>query len=358
MFRYYSTFNLIAEVEKELQRAQYLVQLLIDEYDFHYLGDALIQAANRGVNIEIGIIASSDKKTMKLVHLSKTLIDCGVEIYWCIEQETFTREDYFALFDKSYVITKIKQNESKSEETIFRQINDLFNAIIERSEMLKLLSGPIEISFAANESILYENQSFFLSWDVKNAHDVSIEPDFLNLSRKNRLELVAVDDKKYTLTAKNKDSVAQKSIFIKVIKELEIKFRVEGFDEILKEFVDLSPLKTEYSSDQSYAVYRGQKIKMSWSITSIGKLTETILGNMPLKGKHEFEVFSEEEFNFTFKSLQKSQFNKLSFYPFDSERIMSAVSKCEEVNFEEVSCQPHKNLIQKLVYFIQDLLRM
>lgn len=358
LFRHYSTHNLISEIERELKRSQHLVQLLIDEYDFHYLGNFLITSAGRGLSIEIGVISSTDKKSMKFFNLSKTLIDLGVEIYWCLEQEIFNDEDYFALFDKSYVLTKNNINESLSEELIFKQHNDLFNAICSKSEKLNLNSGPIEISFQADESILYKNQTYVLAWDVKNAHEISIDSIGEDLSAKDSIELLGTEDIKYTLVAKNKDTISKKSVFVKVIKDTELKFYSEGYDEILKDFVSLNPIANTDIYSENFAVYRGQKIKISWSINVIGKLIETNIGNMPLKGTHEFEVYAQEEFCFTFKTLQSTQFKKIIFHPFDSEGVMNALSNDEIIDFEIDSLQKEKSLLQKLLSFLRQFLKL
>ena len=73
MFRFFQSYDLTSEIEKELNRIQYLAQILVDEYDLYILAKSIIDALENGINIEIVIISTSDKKSMKLVNLCKRL---------------------------------------------------------------------------------------------------------------------------------------------------------------------------------------------------------------------------------------------------------------------------------------------
>ena len=81
MSRFYHTYDLNSEVEKELLRASHLAQILIDEFDLFVISKALFRALDREVNIEIIIISNTQNKSKKLVNLSKRLIDQEVSIF-------------------------------------------------------------------------------------------------------------------------------------------------------------------------------------------------------------------------------------------------------------------------------------
>ena len=105
MFRFYHTFDLNSEIEKELLRASHLAQILIDEIDLFMLSKTLFKAIDNGVFIEIVIVSESNNKSMKLVNLCKRLIDQEVSIYWKLDEKLFTKKDFFAIFDKQYLIS-------------------------------------------------------------------------------------------------------------------------------------------------------------------------------------------------------------------------------------------------------------
>ena len=76
---------------------------------------------------------------MKLVNLCKRLIDQEVSIFWKMDSELFTREDYFAIFDKEYLICGAEQAEFEYPETLLRSKNDYFNGLANSAQRTNLL---------------------------------------------------------------------------------------------------------------------------------------------------------------------------------------------------------------------------
>ena len=113
MFRFFFTYDLIFELDKELKRDHKIVQLMVDEYDLFLLSKSLLNGIEKNMVVEIVIISTSNKKSMKLVNLCKRLIDLDVEIYWKLDKTLFVKEDYFAIFDKEYLISKESSLNSK-----------------------------------------------------------------------------------------------------------------------------------------------------------------------------------------------------------------------------------------------------
>ena len=93
MFRFYYSYDLISELEKELQRDHKMVQLMIDEYDLFLLSKALFEGVSNELTAEVVVVSTSHKKSMKLVNLCKRLIDMNVEIYWKVDKNLFVKED-------------------------------------------------------------------------------------------------------------------------------------------------------------------------------------------------------------------------------------------------------------------------
>lgn len=129
MFRSYSTYDLISELEKELLRDHRVVQLMIDEYDLFLLSRVLFEAIENELSIEIVVISTNHKKSMKLVNLCKRLIDLNVQIYWKVDKNLFVKEDYFAIFDKEYLISKREQPNFEDIDGLIRFKNDFFNGL-------------------------------------------------------------------------------------------------------------------------------------------------------------------------------------------------------------------------------------
>ena len=113
---------------------------------------------------------------MKLVNLCKRLIDLNVQIYWKVDKNLFVKEDYFAIFDKEYLISKREQTSFEDIDGLIRFKNDLFNGLSLDSKKLTMFDGDIQIEFDSDRSIIYPREEVVLRWDVLNAHEVEIEP--------------------------------------------------------------------------------------------------------------------------------------------------------------------------------------
>ena len=100
---------------------------------------------------------------------------------------------------------------------------------------------------------------------------------------------------------------------------------MDVYDPILKDFIAIQPTLTEQGL---FAAYLNQRIKLTWNIPIMGKLSESNLGKLPLEGSHEFILNQNETFLFTFKSINKTQTKKISFKCFYDESFF-------EENLEE-----------------------
>ena len=348
MFRYYYTNDLISELEKELLRDHSIVQLMIDEYDLFLVSKSLFKAVEEGISIEIVVISTSNKKSMKLVNLCKRLIDLNVQIYWRIDKDLFVKEDYFGIFDKEYLISKREQPNFDDAEGLIRFKNDFFNGLALDSKKLSMFDGDIQIEFESNRSIIYPNEEIELSWEVLNAHEVQIEPLDKKFESKGVQNILIDEDTKFTLTAKNKGNIQKKTVFVRVLKIKEIHFDVEVLDPIIKEYIAINSSSIE---DERYAVYLGQRVKISWNIKMIGKLIESKLGNLPLSGFHEFEIFKDTKFNFIFKSLKSSQSKNISLHCFKDSSLFREIET--EDSIKKVK---KKSFTENFLYLVKDFL--
>ena len=332
MFRYYYTNDLISELEKELLRDHSIVQLMIDEYDLFLVSKSLFEAVEEGISIEIVVISTNNKKSMKLVNLCKRLIDLNVQIYWRIDKDLFVKEDYFGIFDKEYLISKREQPNFDDAEGLIRFKNDFFNGLSLDSKKLSMFDGDIQIQFESNRSIIYPKEEIVLSWEVLNAHEVQI--------------ILIDEDTKFTLTAKNKGNIQKKTVFVRVLKIKEIHFDIEVLDPVINEYITINSSSIE---EERYAVYLGQKVKISWNIKMIGKLIELKLGNLPLSGFHEFEIFKDTEFNFIFKSLKSNQRKNISLHGFKNSSLFREIES--EDSIKKIK---KKSFIENFLYLVKD----
>lgn len=359
MFRFFNTNDLISEIKKELDRAQYSTQIYIDEFDLYMLSSELLKALDNNLNIEIIIVSKSNKKTMRLVNLCKRLIDLDANIYWKVNSSINHINNYFAIFDKQYLISGFKEAPEGSAEEFVRNKNDFFNTLAIESNKMMLLSGDIDLNFNINKTIISKNEEVQLSWNTQNAHYINIIPDIGLVDASGSINLVVKKDTKFTIEAKNKDERIKKSVFIKVLKDKELEFEVDVFDTILKDYISIFPSDNHRDN---YGVYLGQQVRISWSINFSGKLKEASIGELPLEGNFVFECKGDKIFIFSFISLANKKIKKIVFHSFLNNEIPVELyiekedTESEMLELEEASTSIKKeiplNLIQKLRKFI------
>jgi hypothetical protein len=319
LFKFYTTHDIISEINLQILRSEYSLQLLVEHNDLFFLSKNLLQISNNNIAIEIIIISNNDKKSLQFVNLCKRLIDAGASIFWHKDAVFFNEEEFFGVFDKTYVIAKISADKTTDNaEEFVRFKNSFFRNILLKSKKIELLSGNIKVDFNTDRTIIQKNEKVMLRWHIENAYHASIEPNIGDVSLSGSKTVRILKDQSYLLTATNKESVISKTVYIKVFETKEIEFDISVFDPILK-----VPIKIESSTlnDGHYGVYFGQSVKISWNINMIGKLNEDSLGSLPLSGFHEFEILKNTPFIFTLNTLENTQKKTIVFHAFEDAEI-------------------------------------
>ena len=318
MFRFHNTEEIYFELKKQISRAEYSVQLLMDAFEIFLLSDTLLEILTENIQIEIILISNSDKKSLKTVNLLKRLIDGGATIYWHQNEMSFESNLCFGVFDNCILIDRLKSKPSKNAEIEVRSKMSLFQQILAESTKIELLSGEISLHFAADKTIIYKNEEVELNWEVLNAYHVNMAPEPGDIPLKGTLYFSPSKDTKFSISARNKDRLVTKHVFIKVLETKDIKFSVLVFDLVLNEFIEL---KGSDKQQDHYGVYIDQLVRIQWDFNIIGKLNEISLGTLPLKGNHEFEISKDTTFDFSLFTLDRKQHKKITFYTFTKEDV-------------------------------------
>ena len=96
---------------------------------------------------------------------------------------------------------------------------------------------------------------------------------------------ILINDDTILKMAENREHKVSKQLIIKILQSSSIEFTVEVSDSIINEYV---VLKSNNKRNHKYFAFYNQKIKISWANQNIGKLSEKLIGDLPLEGEHEF----------------------------------------------------------------------
>lgn len=346
MFRFHNTEEIYYELKKQISRAEYSVQLLVDAFEIFLLSDNLLEILTKNIQIEIILISNSDKKSLKTVNLLKRLIDGGATVYWHQNNTTFESNLCFGLFDQCILINKLQSKPSENAEIEVRSKMNLFQQILMESTKIELLSGEISLHFSADRTIVYKNEEVALNWEILNAYHASIAPGLGEIPLKGSSTILLSEDTQFSLSARNKDKIVTKHVFVKVLETKNIEFSVLVFDTVINQFIEL---KGSPNQQDHYGVYIDQLVRIQWDFNMIGKLNEISLGSLPLKGKYEFEISKNTIFDFTLFTLDRKQHKKITFHTFTKEE---EVRSSEKQNGSNTTHKAYASFIKSLQTFV------
>ena len=98
------------------------------------------------------------------------------------------------------------------------------------SSEIHLLTGPMAIKLEVNNTFVDKGQYVTISWNLENAHEISLLGIKDNLEKKGTTELLIKEDIVIKLEARNREHKVSKQVIIKVVKEPVIDFSVEALD--------------------------------------------------------------------------------------------------------------------------------
>ena len=292
--------DFIYELKQNIHQGKYSIQLFVNEYDFLAISDELSAVLENKVSLDLVISSLTEKKSLRLVNLFNRIIQLGGSVYWKIDHNLYKKEVHFMIIDKTFIINKSDYYFGESDEEKVKYFNNLFDGFREDSTEINLLTGGISIRLEADKTFIEKSRYVKISWDVKNAHQISMVGINNDLESKGELELLIKEDTIVKLEAQNREHKASKQIVIKMIKDSGIEMTVEALDPILEEYVTLKGVGV--NKEQHYAFFE-QKIKLTWNISNMGNFSESTLGDLPLTGEYVFKLTNDISFNFIFDSI-------------------------------------------------------
>ena len=277
MYKVYTATDFVYEINKNISKTKYTLQLFLSEYDFLAISDTILNLTNTEIDITVIISALTEKKSLRIVNLFNRIIQSGVAVHWNTDNDLYENDVHFAIIDKRFAIQKKSdyfKGEGAEAKIIF--LSNLFDSFRLESNEIKLLTGDITIKFETDKTFVQRNTYVNVSWEVKNAHRISINNTYDDLEPKGKKAILINDDTILKMEAENREHKVSKQLIIKILQSSSIEFTVEAFDSIINEYV---VLKSNNKRNHKYFAFYNQKIKISWANQNIGKLSERLIGD-------------------------------------------------------------------------------
>ena len=78
MYKVYTATDFVYEINKNISKTKYTLQLFLSEYDFLAISGAILNLTNTEIDITVIISALSQKKSLRVVNLFNRIIQSGV----------------------------------------------------------------------------------------------------------------------------------------------------------------------------------------------------------------------------------------------------------------------------------------
>jgi hypothetical protein len=300
MFNYiYWPFDWGSEVANQLIRLQSHVQITISIAELEKMETEIFKLQNRGVHVELIVFLSHSERGLRNMNSLKRMAISGSNISLVSTPESKQFLECFAILDNKYLISNVDYGlVSNIGELIYSKVKE-FHVLLSKSEKLEYAVNNLSINFQVNKTEVQLGDIVDLYWEVENADFVLLDPVIGAVNTTGNISIPVFEDTLFRIKASNLTGVLIKSIFIKIIHDAFISLKISVYDPASKDFV---PLESANQPHHSYALVKGDRVKLEWSTSANGIIREERLGYINLYGEHIFQIFDNEKFIFTLET--------------------------------------------------------
>lgn len=311
LFRHlYVEEEFLEELSSELDfNCNYDAEIFILADYFPIIESVLFKLLSAGKKLDLIIYSNRQHRSIQLTHALIRFISQGGQVHWTGDLDGEVCN--FAILDKTYLISEMTIIEEDSSERIVSNARKKFREIKKQSDIFQFSPQKIELNFFVEKEFVRKGEANQIRWDAVNADFVVIDPWIGVTETKGFFPLKLEEDTLVKITASNSSERITKSLFIKVIPGETVDFEVSVFEEDIEEFM---PIQSPVEFPGSYAVSRGQRIRIRWNGGSHGRLFSQQLGNLKLQDVFETEIFEDRQFDFEYRDIFEKATYTLRFF--------------------------------------------
>lgn len=343
MFSYrYWPFDWGAEVAAQLRRVQHQAQIITSVRDFEKMEHDLIRLVNKGVYLEIVICQFPSERTMKHTNILRRLAVSGSNVFTTPLFDQLQRTEYYAIFDRQQLLSNTEYEGADNHGELLLAKSKELERIASHAEKLNPSADEIRIVFQADQAEVSKGRSVQLYWDVEEADFIELDPGFGPVASSGTISASIYEDTLFRLKAGNRSGILIKSLFVKMKEDSPLSLQLSVFDTASSEFI---PLQSANSPDHIYAVLKSDRLRLEWSASASGLLSEARLGSIQSNGEHVFQVFHDEKFTFTFITTYGEYVANMEVYTHIE--TFSAGIVIPEQNHKDVTEMPERTAPRK-----------
>lgn len=345
------------EIAMQLRRSQFQVLVITDSKYFDLIESELFRFQNRGGHVELIACLYSREKTIKRINALKRLGNAGGTIGLISLSDLTTPPPNSIVLDKTRLISEALLDQTELPRELIFQQEKIWIQYFERAEQMQPSSSEVQVHFQIQPIFVEPGEMVKLYWEVHNADFAEIEPGIGAVKLEGQMEVPVFEDTLFRLKVGNTNSVRSKSVFIKTAVQKHIRISLYVLDPVSKVYITL-----ESSSDQGqvYAVFAGDKVKVEWSSLPIGKLSEARLGDISNENFIHLEIFADEEFVFTLRTMHDDFIERIQILTVNNENkiITKPLVLTESFQVSEIEVHEQKDSTFSLNQLFKKLLNL
>jgi hypothetical protein len=269
--------NIQSQILKELREARHGIKIAMAWFTDQDLLQVLTSKAGEGVSVELILGKVSLNGFDKSEAFSSALQKSGGEVFRtgaASFEEGGIMHNKFAIIDFHTVVTGSYNwtNQAQRNHENIVIIKDPLQAevFVEKFEALKAggeISYPsfqeenLQVSFTCTKNRVDPGQPFELHWETRNADHVHVDGEYVGASGQREVRIYR--DTYFTIKVQRADEIRQKSLWVRIIQEPEIKYELtvldpdSGSPRLLK---PSSPLR------DTFTVVEGMTVTLQWEV--------------------------------------------------------------------------------------------
>jgi hypothetical protein len=295
-------------------------QLLVDGAAFLELGNTILKAQMGDKFFELIVFLPKGFRTLEIANLLHRIVQAGAKV-GLFEIEIFNQElEQFAILDNKLLLSNRLHSIEEGVFPLILQKHTDFELIMNNSLPVNPSSQEIKMKFTANSYFVSKGQEVELSWLVENASSISLNPGNRMIEAEGNAAFLIENDILFTITSRNAKNKSILSIFISCLEEEQFLITVSVFNRELTTYVKIDPIS---QGDESFAVYRGDLLRVEWECKSATSLTEAGLGRLKNVGFYNFICLENRQFDFELELLNGKFKKQLKIYTFSMSGLIS-----------------------------------
>ena len=345
------------EIALQLRRSQFQVLVITDSKYFDLIESELFRFQNRGGHVELIACLYSWEKTIKRINALKRLGNAGGTIGLISLSDLTTPPPNSIVLDKTRLISEALLDQTELPRELIFQQEKIWIQYFERAEQMQPSSSEVQVHFQIQPIFVEPGEMVILYWEVHNADFAEIEPGIGAVKLEGQMEVPVFEDTLFRLKVGNTNSVRSKSVFIKTAVQKHIRISLYVLDPVSKVYI---PLESSSDQGQVYAVFAGDKVKVEWSSLPMGKLSEARLGDISNESFIYLEIFADEEFVFTLRTMHDDFIERIQILTVNNENriITKPLVLTESFQVSEIEVHEQKGSTFSLNQLFKKLLNL